>query len=331
MDTFLFQRLSNQMARGEVILFTGAGFSLSAKSAGDELLPGVWKLRELLWSIAFPGEPLDDESRLSDIYEVARNVAGTRVGEALKEKLTVSSWTLPDSYRIWYSMPWYRAYTLNVDDLDESAQIAFELPRRIRSVSAITESLPPGIDQLLSVHLNGRVSDYPSVTFSPVQYGERTARPDPWYHHLVSDMAGHPVVFVGTELDESPLWQYIELRRSKERGMRELRPGSYLVTPKISAARSAMLKEFNINLVRMSQEEFASEVLQNLESEKQLGLSKLAASSASSTISHALQKVADLRLTKPPKLATGEYLLGVNPCGMTYSKEQPSLVNSKVD
>lgn len=301
------------MARGEVILFTGAGFSLAAKSDDGEPLPGVWRLRELLWPLAFPGKMLDDASRLGDIYEVARNAAGTRVGNLLKDTLHVSSRDLPDSYRLWYSMPWYRAYTLNIDDLDECVQVAFELPRRIRSASAITESLPPGISQLMSIHLNGKVADYPHVTFSPVQYGERTARPEPWYHTLVSDMAGHPVVFVGTELDESPLWQYIELRRGKERGMRELRPGSYLVTPDISMARGEMLKEFNISLVRMSQEEFASEVLLNLEAEKQAGLAKLASQSTSSNTGYALQKVADLRLTKPLKSATGEYLLGREP------------------
>jgi tetratricopeptide (TPR) repeat protein len=312
-DTFLLQRLSNQMARGEVILFTGAGFSLSAKTAQDELLPGVWKLGEILWPIAFPGQPLDEDSKLSDIYEVARHAAGKRVGEALKEWLTVSSSNLPDCYRIWYSMPWYRAYTLNVDDLDEAAQVAFDLPRHLKSISAISESLPPGVDNLLSIHLNGRVADYPNVTFSPMQYGERTSKPDPWFHHLVSDMAGHPVLFVGTELDEPQLWQYIELRRSRERGMRELRPGSYLVTPKISAARAAMLKEFNIDLIKMSQEQFAFEVLQKLEKERQAGLSKLSASNTSPNPSHALQRVADLRLAKPPKSGTGEYLLGREP------------------
>lgn len=313
MDRSLLQRLSNQMGRGEIILFTGAGFSLSAKSNGDEPIPGVQRMRELLWSIAFPGEPLDDASKLGDIYEVARKIAGARVGDTLKESLHVSSRNMPDSYRVWYSMPWHRAYTLNIDDLDEAVQVAFDLPRRIRSVSALTESLPPAIENLLSIHLNGRVDGYPQVTFSPVQYGERTSRPDPWYHHLVSDMAGHPVVFVGTELDESLLWQYIELRRSKERGMKELRPGSYLVTPKISTARAAMLKEFNIDLVPMTQEQFASEVLETLENEKKSGLAKLASLSTSSTVSNALQRVADLRLTVPLKSAVGEYLLGREP------------------
>lgn len=69
------QRLSNQISRGEVILFTGAGFSLSAKSNSGEAIPGVGKLRELLWSIGFAGESLDEASKLGDIYEVARNVA----------------------------------------------------------------------------------------------------------------------------------------------------------------------------------------------------------------------------------------------------------------
>lgn len=337
MDKLLFQRLSNQMARGEIILFTGAGFSLSAKTNKDEPIPGVQKLRELLWSIAFSGKPLDDDSKLGDIYEVARKVAGGRVGDMLKEALHVSSRNMPDSYRVWYSMPWYRSYTLNVDDLDGAVQVGFDLPRHIRSVSALTESLPPASANLLSIHLNGRVDDYPQVTFSPMQYGERTSRPDPWYHHLVSDMAGHPVVFVGTELDESMLWQYIELRRSKERGMKELRPGSYLVTPKISAARAAMLKEFNIDLIPMTQEQFASEVLEKLETEKKLGFTKLATVSDSTTVTYSLQRVADLRLTTPLKSAVGEYLLGREPTwhdiaeGIAVGREFESELKKRIE
>jgi hypothetical protein len=167
-------------------------------------VPSANDLRELLWAIAFPNDPIDEISSLADVFDVAVTRAGNRVGELLKEVFAIDCNRLPKSYATWFSMPWARVYTLNIDDLDDAVQHAFELPRQIQSVSALTDGLPTdATGNLLSIHLNGRANDYPQVTFSQRQYGERTARPDPWYQHLVTDLAGHPVLFIGTVLDEA--------------------------------------------------------------------------------------------------------------------------------
>jgi hypothetical protein len=76
MDKFLLQRLASQLSRGELILFTGAGFSLAAYSRTGAPLPSVAKLREILWDLAFTNEPIDEASRLGDIYDVAAKKAG---------------------------------------------------------------------------------------------------------------------------------------------------------------------------------------------------------------------------------------------------------------
>lgn len=182
-------------------MFTGAGFSRLATAKNDKPIPSAWELRHVLWPLAFPNQPIDEESTLGDIYDCATRNAGNRVGEVLNECLKVKSDTIPDPYLIWFSMPWRRIYTLNVDDLDDAVQRKYTLPRPIKSLSAFKGDLPTDGD-LLSIHLNGRVDDYPEMTFSPRQYGERTARPDPWYQHLVADLLSHPVIFVGTQLDE---------------------------------------------------------------------------------------------------------------------------------
>src|SRR5690348_15985960 len=80
-------------------------------------------------------------------------------------------------------------------------------------------------------------------------------------------MNGQAVVFVGTQLDEPPLWQHLELRGTRGRRLRELRPGSYLVSPTLPDARAAMLEEFNITWVQMDAEIFADEVLSSLTAE----------------------------------------------------------------
>lgn len=311
MEKHLLQRLSNQMSRGDVILFTGAGFSLSAKGAIGHPIPTVGMLRELIWPLAFPNQPLDPDSTLGEIYEVASKRAGNRLGQLLKDYLKVDFQNLPDVYETWFSMPWYRIYTLNLDDLDAAVQAAFSLSRRIKSISALADVLPHTDGDLLSIHINGRAADYPNVTFSPRQYGERATRHESWYVHLVADLASHPILFVGTTLDEPLLWQYIELRRSRERGTRELRPGSYLVTQRISAAKRAMLQDFNIQLVEMGQEEFAKNILEGMKVEKQQGFHALSTRQSIDIRRNGIQRVSDLRTVQPDN--TGEFLLGREP------------------
>ncbi|HEY6140366.1 MAG TPA: SIR2 family protein [Thermoanaerobaculia bacterium] len=311
MEQNLRRRLANQFASGEAILFTGAGFSLGARAQGGARLPTVRQLREALWPLAFPNQPFDERSSLADIFDVATRQAGGRVSDLLRSLLTVTTTDLPESYRLWYSMPWARIYTLNVDNLDDVVQVAFTLPRALRTVSAITSGLPPSDGKLLSVHLNGRISEYPDITFSQRQYGERTARPDPWYQHLVTDLAGHPIVFVGTELDEPPLWQQMELRRARERRVRELRPGSYLVTPSLSLARRAMLEQFNIQLVEMTEEQFAVDVLDQMDEARQKGLATIALREERKPGRRLLTPVAELRSEQDDR--TAEFLIGRQP------------------
>lgn len=311
MEDRLRQRLAEQISRGEVILFTGAGFSLSAKNIAGTTVPTVRSLREALWPIAFPDHAFNEHSTLGDIYEVASTRSGSRVGELLKSQLRVDSRSLPECYRKWFAMPWARIYTLNLDDLDEAVPRAFELNRRIKPISAITDVNPGEDGSLLSIHLNGRVEQYPRVTFSQRQYGERTAHFDPWYPRVVADILSRPVVFVGTVLDEPLLWQHIELRKSREPQQRELRPISYLVTPQIDPARQMMLDHFNIKLVPMTQEEFVNDVLDPMEVEKQRGFMALSLQQAASVTGRFLHSVADLRTQTDD--GSGEFLLGREP------------------
>lgn len=311
MEDFLKQRLANQLASGELILFTGAGFSRDATNQIGSPIPGVRQVSEVLWAIAFPGTPFDAYSTLGDIYQVAEKRAGNKVKEALRELLIVDATLIPEVYRKWFSMPWFRIYTLNVDDLDEGVDRVFELPRRLKSLSAQKDSYPGDSGELLSIHLNGRIEDYPSMTFSPRQYAERAVRQDPWYSHLIADLTSHPVVFVGTELNEPLLWQHMEMRGRKTARQRELRPGSYLVTPSISAARAAMLDEFNIKLVSMGHAEFVATVLDSMEVERQAGLKKISSRLSAKVGGQFLFRVADLRTQKDD--GSGQFLLGREP------------------
>lgn len=253
--------LEPHVAEGRLVLFTGAGFSRDARTISGDPVPMSATLAELLWPIAFPGAGPDD-SRLEDLYECAVAADEEATGRALRSKLIVDESTLPTFYETWFSVPWRRAYTLNVDDLDVAADRRWSLPAPVRSVSALSSGLPPRVDGLLSVHLNGRVDDFPAMTFSQLQYGQRTAVPDPWYQHLAADLQEGPVVFVGTSLDEPPLWQQVALHLVGSGGVE--RPRSYLVAHRVPRARREVLRRFHVEWVPMDAADFADLVLHRL-------------------------------------------------------------------
>jgi hypothetical protein len=254
----LVDELAGAIAAGDAVLFTGAGFSRGARSVRGVPLPTSRDLVELMWPIAFGDEPRDP-SALADVYACAVDADERRTGEVLRSHLHVDADALPASYDTWFSMPWHRVYTLNADDLEEAAARRFRLPQEIRPVSALRDGLPPRAPELLCVHLNGRIADYPDMTFSQQQYGQRVARPDPWYQHLAADLSAHTVLFVGTLLNESPLWQQFALHLG-DRPPAD-RPRSFLVSHNVPVARRRVLERLNVEWVPMDQERFAAEHL----------------------------------------------------------------------
>ena len=242
---------------------------MRAKSRAGETLPTTDRLVEALWAVAFPDDEYDGSS-LGDVYEASVLQARGRTEEVLKYRLSVDPDSLPAEYETWFSFPWYRIYTLNIDDLAEAANRAFSLPRDVRALSALTDAVPAQESALFAVHLNGRLGDYPDTTFSQRQYGERLASPDLWYANLVRELQSRPVVYVGTSVDEPPLWRYVEARGRRREG-RELRPRSFLVSPQLPLARRAALAQYNIVWEAVTEERFAIDVLGTLESDAEAG------------------------------------------------------------
>jgi len=307
--------LRGQFERAWPILFTGAGFSSAAKNIRGQDVPMASALRQILWPLCFPGKPFDEASSLPDLYEHARIRHGAELVRLLVQVLTVNADSLPAWYQTFFEMPWAACYTVNIDDIESAVSRRFELPRNLISVSATNPQWSAGVSKtdgssLDVVHLNGTLQDLPDgVTFSVTQYGERLGRIEPWYFRLVADLVSHPFVFVGSQLDEPPLWQYIELRRSKGgREARELRPRSYLVTQQLPVARQALLAEFNVVWLPMYAQEFATEVLAQLQPSASVGL-ELAKRRAATEVT-ALSDVASL--ARHP-LHESDFLLGAEP------------------
>lgn len=252
------------IATGRAVLVTGAGFSCSAHDLTGQHLPTGATMAQEIWPAAFPDEPFDPNSRLGEIFDVAIRTNPARLREYLLYAMTVARDALPARYVDWFNAPWYRIYTLNIDDLDAAVQETTPAPRAYQIISAMSSS--PG-DMERSrlphiVHLHGQVIDFPNMTFSPLSYGHRSAHPDLWYQQFVADVLVHPVIFVGTQLDESFLWHYLEAR-GKRSPRTDQRPKSYLVTSNLARSRQAILADLNIELLAVTEEQFHAGVLEN--------------------------------------------------------------------
>jgi hypothetical protein len=249
---------------GEAALFTGAGFSAEAQDCAGRALPDTKEMIAELWQLLFEGAP-PDESTLADLYDVALFEAPDLLRSYLATRLRIGDAPLPPTFARWFSAPWRRIYTLNVDDLEVAVSRQFSLPRPLVSISALgRERGPIRNDGLEVIHLNGIAGDDPrQVTFSTMQYAARLCTPDREYERLVHDLGTLPFVFVGTTLDEVVLWQHIELER-RHNGGQPPRRHSFLISPSLSRARHRLLESYRIHWLPATACEIAEQVLARL-------------------------------------------------------------------
>jgi hypothetical protein len=251
-------RVRRQLALGRTVLFMGAGFSASACDPEGRPLPLGDDLASELFRLCFPGEPRDG-SQLQDLFHHAMRRHRDELEALLRERLAVAERSLPDWYAHWFAQPWLRGYTLNVDTIELGIARRFPTERPPIVISALRDSdpeIPSGA--LPIVHLNGILEDgCGGLTFATSQYGQRLATRDRWYAQLARDLIEHPFVFVGTRLDEAPLWQHLEGGELLERSRADDAPRSLLVAPELDRARRSLLEDVGIDWVCASAEEFA--------------------------------------------------------------------------
>lgn len=314
LDSGAYAYLRRQLSMGEIILFTGAGFSAGCHSLTGMPVPVGTELRNLIWPHAFPTMPFNDTDTLADIFAVALRQDPSGLKTTLEAALRIDPKTIPAWYRRFMSGPWFRVYTLNFDDFWELAPRIDPDARSLTPVSATTdETLPPDSTSTV-VHLNGRLSDYPNVTVSAQQYGHRSAGPEKWYEQLVADMYGHPVLFLGTELNEPPLWQYMALRQRKPGHSGDRRPQSFLISPSLGPSKAQLLSEFNIVHINATAAQFSDSLLEAMSEESKRGRDLLAERRSRPTSDRIIEDVSTLRAAPPPpRYDPADYLKGRQP------------------
>ncbi|PJZ78789.1 SIR2 family protein [Leptospira neocaledonica] len=261
------EKIKRKIASG-IILFTGAGFSKEAKDYNGKPIPLGAELANELWDIYFPGQP-KDQSTLKDIFHHARKKDPKRLVAFLQSRFRINTNELPKEYQEYINFPWGKVYTLNIDNIWESIYEKFDGPFHINPISCTSDrNHSRGYNRNLDiVHLNGTLSDLPNnVTFTDEDYGLVLTKENPYYSEFSSEFMRQMVIFIGSELEESVLWKYVNYRhpRKKIHGEKEFRPESYFISPSLSLARRNLLEDYNVTWIKMTATEFAREVLTKL-------------------------------------------------------------------
>lgn len=249
-----FTFLKKQLKSGRAILFLGAGFSVDARNEANEFPPLGNALAKVLSERAgfeYTGE------YLATVYEAAQKHLGSQsLWDLLRKLYDIRSFA--DWYKIVSDITWYRIYTLNIDNL---VQKIYQQggTQRLRTIinPAPVEERDPHFGNLQCVHLHGFVETADKgLTFTLPDFGNMTARPNPWYQTFIDDLYNRSVVFIGKQLEEPMFHHYLQLRDPKDRATTEFRPRSYLVNRTIGKMRLATLKERNITGIEGTAEEF---------------------------------------------------------------------------
>jgi tetratricopeptide (TPR) repeat protein len=252
--------------KNEVVLFLGAGFSREAINLTGTNLPGTPELCKVLWRfLEYHGEW--EGASLKVLFEAALKwrKGHDALNHLLSQELVVKE--VPEWYNFLTKVYWNRIYTTNVDNLVEEV---FRKAGAKEKLSVIVGTLDEyeERDQLLHstqyVKLNGSLPGLiDKLTFSVMQYARRSASfHDIWYDHFVRDYVTHPTLFVGTELNEPLLMQYLAVREGRlsrdgsHLDFPERRPKSYLISPRISEPNREFLKTLNIVGVEATAREF---------------------------------------------------------------------------
>lgn len=246
--------LSERLRRGEVTLFLGAGFSLGAKNGMGASPPLGRELARLLSSemgYEHSEEPLQTVFALA-----AKRLGAIKLREFLDRHFRIEE--CADWHGLIPTFVWRRIYTTNIDTV---LDVAYRGSREQRLHRIVCPADPEERDQLFdkvqAIHLHGCVAETSSeVTFTFADFAQQAVRPNPWYQELADDLFRTPILFVGTELHDSPFHHYVGQRGQRARGTSEFRPRSFLVSPSVTELRSEQLRDSNIVAVKTTSEEF---------------------------------------------------------------------------
>lgn len=246
------------LSKNKVVLFLGSGFSMIATNKNKENFPTGWALSKKIWEfLSFDGDY--DNSSLPELFLAFIHNKKKTLDEKkdfLNKNLLSDS--IPDIYDNITIPYWYKIYTLNVDDIiDKTYKKNNKLIQTLKFPQDEFKERDQSLEKTQCVYLHGKLPCNPEdVIFSTKQYAKATLKHQPLYSQFTFDYATTATIFIGTDLNEILFETYIESREGKE-GHGELRPKSFIITPKLSQVKKENFKNiYNVHHIEGTTEDF---------------------------------------------------------------------------
>ncbi len=233
--------IKNAHLNGRLVLLLGAGASKGCKNSLKTDLPLGCDLAQIL--AGEMGEEFKNED-LSEVYSAAKETLGSGRVHKIFER-HYKHCTPSDEYKELVKYPFFRIYTLNIDDGFEKA--AHQNPRLKFNVKQRSDNIVE-VDQFYQtldyIKLNGDVSNLNNgFIFSDQEYGSSSSKEPLWYSELAKDYHKYTFVFIGTKLKESLFFHQIEKYKAKS-GSSTLK--SYILIPNLTNIQKKSLGASNI-------------------------------------------------------------------------------------
>lgn len=231
--------LIDQIKRGQVVLFLGAGVSVGSTNRMGDSPPMGFKLAESLSAEA--SIPFDSD--VDDLATVAAN-AQRRLGDHKYWRFLQDRYqncTPSEALKLLANYPWHRIYTLNIDDAFETAYNGADYSYQASVHLSPVFERPTDRTLIQLIHLNGSIDRLESgLIFTASEYSEQQGKIGSWYEEAARDFLSYTFLFVGTKLNE-PLFQHHVDRLVRAKGQRT--GTAFIVCPSFSANRRAQLEE----------------------------------------------------------------------------------------
>ncbi len=239
--------IRNALLNGRLVLLLGVGASKGCRNGLSQEVPLGKELAEILAKEL--GETLDGED-LADVYAAARSDLGTQVDNILERHF--KHCTPSKEYVELSKYPFFRIYSLNIDDAFEKAvNSQTSVSRRKLNVRQRNDSVvePDQFFQTLDyIKLNGDINNIKNgFIFSPQEYGDGSAQSPLWYQELARDFHRYTFIFIGTQLKE-PLFNHQVSKFKAKTGTSNLK--SYIIIPSLSSIQKKGLSAGNIEHIK---------------------------------------------------------------------------------
>lgn len=241
MDSYIKKAFLN----GRLVLLLGAGASRGCKNKLNEEIPLGGDLARIL--INEMGEEYSSEG-LSEAYSAAKHTLGVSKISSIFEK-HFKHCTPSREYIELVKYPFFRIYTLNIDDAFEKA--AYQYCNRTFNVKQRYDCISE-VDQFYQtldyIKLNGDINyTNGGFIFSPQEYGTGSIKEPFWYNEVASDFHKYTFIFIGTQLKESLFYHQIEKYKARTNSNDTK---SYILIPELTSIEKTALESSNIHHIK---------------------------------------------------------------------------------